>query len=107
MGMMRLMSLVKKNLTKKKDICKIETVAVFFDLEEAYDTTWRYGILKDLHNFGLKGRLPNFIKSFLEDRTIQVRVGSTLSRAGRSSRSHTLNHFIQRKIKRYYKLSGL
>ena len=27
----------------------------------------------------MKGRLPNFIKSFLEDRTIQVRVGSTLS----------------------------
>ena len=54
-------------------------VAVFFDLEKAYDTTWRYGILKDLHNFGMKGRLPNFIKSFLEDRTIQVRVGSTLS----------------------------
>ena len=51
----------------------------FFDLEKAYDTTWRYGILKDLHKFGLKGRLPNFIKSFLEDRTIQVRVGSTLS----------------------------
>ena len=48
-------------------------------MEKAYDTTWRYGILKDLHNFGMKGRLPNFIKSFLEDRTIQVRVGSTLS----------------------------
>ena len=48
-------------------------------MEKAYDTTWRYGILKDLYNFGLKGRLPNFIKSFLEDRTIQVRVGSTLS----------------------------
>ena len=52
---------------------------MFFDLEKAYDTTWRYGILKDLHNFDLKGRLPNFIKSFLEDHTIQVRVGSTLS----------------------------
>ena len=54
-------------------------VAVFFDLEKAYDTTWRYGILKDLHDLGLKGRLPMFIQSFLEDRTIQVRVGSTLS----------------------------
>ena len=30
-------------------------------------------------NLVMKGRLPNFIKSFLEDRTIQVRVGSTLS----------------------------
>ena len=27
----------------------------------------------------MKGRLPNFIKTFLEDRTIQVRVGSYLS----------------------------
>ena len=54
-------------------------VSVFFDLEKAYDTTWRYGILKDLHDLGLKGRLPLFIKSFLEDRTMQVRVGSTLS----------------------------
>ena len=54
-------------------------VSVFFDLEKAYDTTWRYGILKDLHDLGLKGRLPLFIQSFLEDRTMQVRVGSTLS----------------------------
>ena len=54
-------------------------VSTFFDLEKAYDTTWRYGILKDLHDLGLKGRLPLFIKSFLEDRTMQVRVGSTLS----------------------------
>ena len=60
-------------------IKRVHAVAVFFDLEKAYDTTWRYGILKDLHNFGLKGRLPNFIESFLEDRTIHVRVGSTLS----------------------------
>ena len=54
-------------------------VSVFFDLEKAYDTTWRYGIMKDLHDLGLKGRLPIFIQSFLEDRTMQVRVGSTLS----------------------------
>ena len=68
------------NLVRLDAFIKREhVVAVFFDLEKAYDTTWRYGILKDLHNFGMKGRLPNFIKSFLEDRTIQVRVGSTLS----------------------------
>ena len=36
-------------------------VSVFFDLEKAYDTTWKYGIMKDLHDFGLRGRLPNFI----------------------------------------------
>ena len=54
-------------------------MAVFFDFEKAYDTTWRYGILKDSHDLGLKGRLPLFIQSLLDDRTMQVRVGSTLS----------------------------
>ena len=48
-------------------------------MEKAYDTTWRYGILCDLHELGLKGRLPVFIKGFLADRRMQVRVGSTLS----------------------------
>jgi potassium voltage-gated channel Eag-related subfamily H protein 8 len=27
---------------------KEHAVSVFFDLEKAYDTTWKYGILKDL-----------------------------------------------------------
>ena len=58
---------------------KEHVVAVFFDLEKAYDTTWRYGIMKDIHKLGLRGRLPTFIESFLADRTMQVRVGSTLS----------------------------
>ena len=60
-------------------IKKEHVVAVFFDLEKAYDTTWRYGILKDIHKLGLRGRLPIFIENFLADRTIQVRVGSSLS----------------------------
>ena len=33
-------------------------VAVFFDLQKAYDTTWKYGILNDLHSMGLRGNLP-------------------------------------------------
>ena len=54
-------------------------VSVFFDLEKAYDTTWKYGILKDLSDMGLRGRLPLFISEFLSDRNFKVRVGSTLS----------------------------
>ena len=54
-------------------------VSVFFDLEKAYATTWKYGIMKDLHGFGLRGRLPNFISSFLHDRSFKVWVGSTFS----------------------------
>ena len=51
----------------------------FFLFGKAYDTTWRYGILKDIHKLGLRGRLPTFIENFLADRTMQVRVGSSLS----------------------------
>ena len=36
--------------------------AIFFYTEKAYDTTWKYGIIKDLINMGLKGKLPILIK---------------------------------------------
>jgi ribonuclease HI len=55
------------------------TVAVFFDLEKAYDTTWRLGILKALKSWGLRGNLPNFIAAFMKERRFAVRVGATLS----------------------------
>ena len=58
---------------------KQEVVSVFFDLEKAYDTTWKHGILKDLFDAGLRGRMPVFISKFLENRNFRVRLGSTLS----------------------------
>ena len=64
---------------REANIQKQHLVAVFFDLEKAYETTWRYGIMKYLHSMGLRGRLPNFIKAFLTDRKFQVRIGTTLS----------------------------
>ncbi len=59
--------------------CRQHQVAVFFDLEKAYDTAWRFGILKALHSYGLRGRLPFLIRNFLEDRKFQVRAGCELS----------------------------
>ena len=41
-------------------------VAVFFDLQKAYDTTWKYGILQDLHNMGLRGKLQHTINRLEE-----------------------------------------
>ena len=61
------------------NVKKEHVVAVFFYLEKAYDTTWKYGILRDIHELGVKGRLANFLESFLAERSFQVRVGSTLS----------------------------
>lgn len=59
---------------------RIERVAtVFFDLEKSYENTWEYGIMRDLHGFGLKGRLPEFTNNFLSSRTVQVRIESILS----------------------------
>ena len=60
-------------------IQKQPLVTIFFDLEKAYETIWRNGIMTDLYNMELKGRLPNFIKAFLLDRKFWVRIGSTLS----------------------------
>ena len=54
-------------------------VAVFFDLEKAYDTAWKYGIMKDLHDAGRRGRMPIFISKFLIKRKFSVRIGGMLS----------------------------
>ena len=52
-------------------------VSVFFDLEKAYDTTRRYGILRDIYAAGLRGCLSKYVQEFL--RKFKVRVRSTLS----------------------------
>ena len=54
-------------------------VSIFFDLEKTYDTTWKYGIMRDLYNMDLRGRLPLLIQNFLPERKFQVRVGTSLS----------------------------
>ena len=67
--LVRLESFIRDAFVKKE-----HCVAIFFDLEKAYDTTWKYGIMKDLHDIGLRGRLPNFISNFLSDRSFNVRI---------------------------------
>ena len=56
-----------------------QAVGLFFDLEKAYETTWQYGIIRDLHRIGLRGRRPVFVSEYLQDRRIRVRIGTTLS----------------------------
>ena len=64
---------------REASIKKEHLVAVFFDLEKAYDTTWKFGIVKDLKNLGLEGRMPIFIHNFLQDRRFRVRMGEFFS----------------------------
>ena len=50
-------------------VAKEHAVAVFFDLEKAYDTTWRHGIMRDLHDLGIRGRLDRlYPKSLIKHR---------------------------------------
>lgn len=55
-------------------------LSVFLDIEKAYDTTWRYGILRDLSRMGVGGNMFNIIESYLSNRTFRVRIGSAPSR---------------------------
>ena len=55
-----------------------DVLAIFSDLEKAYKTTWKHGILSDLYNLNFWGHLPAFIDGFLSHRLFQVRAGSTL-----------------------------
>ncbi|XP_063436487.1 uncharacterized protein LOC134717918 [Mytilus trossulus] len=72
--LVRFESFVRNGFAKNEHV-----VSVFFDLEKAYDTAWKYGILKDLFDMGLKGNMPNFISNFLSNRQFNVRVNSTMS----------------------------
>ena len=55
------------------------SVAVFLDVEKAYDMVWRQGLLYKMSKIGIKGNMLAWITSFLSSRSFQVRVGSTLS----------------------------
>ncbi|GFO00797.1 RNA-directed DNA polymerase from mobile element jockey [Plakobranchus ocellatus] len=70
----RLETFTKKAFARKKQV-----LAFFFDQEKAYDTTWRYGILKDLFDLDFRGRLPIFISNFLKDRHFKVKAENTFS----------------------------
>ena len=74
--LLRLETYIRKAFIKGE-----QAVAIFFDLEKAYDTTWKYGIKKDLYDIGLRGRLPIFISNFMESRTFKVRLGSVFSKS--------------------------
>ena len=51
--LVRLESFVREAFIQKR-----HATAIFFDLEKAYDTTWKFGIIKDLHSAGLRDRMP-------------------------------------------------
>ena len=59
--------------------CRRSVLAVFFDLEKAYDTTWKHNILLTLQSFGISGNMGVFLTAFLADRSFLVRVQNSVS----------------------------
>ena len=72
--LIRLESFIRYSFLKGSHV-----VSIFFDLEKAYDTVWKYGVIRDLHKVGLRGRMPMFIQNFLSNRVFRVRLGSVYS----------------------------
>lgn len=63
-----------ETIVREVFIKKEHLIAVFYDLQKEYNTTWKFGTLKAPS----KGNLTQFIENFLEDQRFQVHVGTTL-----------------------------
>ncbi len=50
---------------RKAQINRESVVAVFFDIEKAYDMMWREGLLIKLCKLGIKGQMDFFILFFM------------------------------------------
>ena len=55
------------------------TTAVFIDLQQAYDRVWRKGLYLKMRKIGIHGKMYNWIKAFLSNRTIQTRYEGAIS----------------------------
>ena len=58
----------------------LTTVVTFFDMENAFDKTWRRGLLLKMIRMGMPGAYVNYVRNFLANRKIQVEIGGTRSR---------------------------
>ena len=52
---------------------------VFFDAKKAFDSVWHVGLLHKAMRDGLPGIIIRFFRSWLQDRTMRIRIGTTLS----------------------------
>jgi len=71
---MRLQSDIQSSINQSK-----YTVGIFLDISKAYDMLWKDGLLHKISKMNIDQNLFNWIKSFLAERTFQVKVGDALS----------------------------
>lgn len=58
---------------------KQDTIAIFFDLEKAYDTTCRKLIKSELKRIGVPGKMLKYLSGFLENRQFKVSINGSMS----------------------------
>ena len=72
--LIRLTQKIQNGFQMKKD-----TIAVFVDLEKAYDKVWRQGIVIKMRDAGIHSNMYRWIKNFLRDRTIATQIEGVTS----------------------------
>ena len=72
--LLRLHDAIYKAIANKRSV-----LTVFLDIEKAYDMVCREALLLKLLQLGITGEMFNFIKSFLTNRSFQVRIDSSYS----------------------------
>ena len=63
---------IKTDLMDKKTV-----VALFADMEKAFDSVWKAGLIVKLHKLGIKGKVLQLIDNFLITRTVRLIVNGT------------------------------
>ena len=57
------------------------TGAVLLDVEKAFDSVWHEGLkVKLMTEFGLPNKLIRLLSAFVDNRTIKVRIGNSISK---------------------------
>ncbi|KAJ4429268.1 hypothetical protein ANN_26271 [Periplaneta americana] len=56
------------------------TTAVYVDFKKVYDSIWKTSLLLKLSKSGMRGKMLQWIRNFLDQRYCQVRFGDTTSR---------------------------
>ena len=56
-----------------------KAIAVFVDIEKAYDMVWRHGLLEKTYKLGIRGPMYNFIERFITGRSFRVNVEGSFS----------------------------
>ena len=68
-----------QNEINESSLSKSCLYSIFFDLQEAYPRVWRHYISTKLFEIGLRGNLPSILQSFLNNRTLKVRIQNITS----------------------------